>query len=108
MTIGAVRRFGEQQLLGLYLVAKMTCAMSNASNAGPAAVSPSAADFYRRVLAEVRTRGFSIPLLTIQAPAVMDAMARVRSEPTDDGALMTVTRHRRAQRRRGDGRRARR
>lgn len=56
-----------------------------------AAVGPSAAEFYRRVLAEVRTRGFSIPMLTIQSPAVMDAMARVRSEPTDDDAEQQLT-----------------
>ena len=43
------------------------------------------------MLAEVRTRGFSIPMLTIRSPAVMDAMARVRSEPTDNDAEQQLT-----------------
>ncbi|MCK9929094.1 helix-turn-helix domain-containing protein [Frankia sp. Mgl5] len=51
-----------------------------------AAVPPPLADFYRGVLAETRTRGFSVPLPAIAAPAVMKAMSQVRNEPTDDNA----------------------
>jgi DNA-binding IclR family transcriptional regulator len=41
------------------------------------------AEFYRGVLAEIRERGFSVPMQPIVSPAVLDAIARVRSEPTD-------------------------
>jgi DNA-binding IclR family transcriptional regulator len=50
------------------------------------AVSSAAAEQYRRALAGIRERGFSVPLEPIAGPAVTKAMARVRSEPVDDGA----------------------
>lgn len=39
------------------------------------------AEHYRAVLAEIRDRGFSVPLHRIAEPVVMDAFARLRSEP---------------------------
>jgi DNA-binding IclR family transcriptional regulator len=50
-----------------------------------------AAEHLRRVLAEIRGRGFSVPLQTISAPEVMQAMERVRSEPTDEDAEHQLT-----------------
>lgn len=49
------------------------------------------ADLYRVVLAEIRARGFSVPMQTINSPAVNEAMARVRSEPLDDEAERRLT-----------------
>src|SRR2546429_3277526 len=40
------------------------------------------ADFYRRVLGEIRARGFSVPMPAIGAPAIADAMTHLREEPT--------------------------
>ena len=51
-----------------------------------AEVSPAAAAHYRRLLSDIRTRGFSVPLEPIAGPAIAEAMERVRSEPTDDRA----------------------
>jgi DNA-binding IclR family transcriptional regulator len=51
-----------------------------------AELTAAAAELYRGVLAEVRVRGFSVPMQTIVSPAVVDAMRRVRSKPTDDAA----------------------
>jgi DNA-binding IclR family transcriptional regulator len=51
-----------------------------------AALDAAAAEHYRVVLAEIRRRGFSAPLTPIAAPAVVDAMARVRSAPVDEVA----------------------
>lgn len=47
-----------------------------------AAVSPAVADHYRDVLADIRARGFSVPIVPIGAPAVAEAVARLREEPT--------------------------
>ena len=47
-----------------------------------AAVSPAVADHYRDVLADIRARGFSVPIIPIGAPAVAEAVARLREEPT--------------------------
>jgi DNA-binding IclR family transcriptional regulator len=44
------------------------------------------ADFYRRVLAETRARGFSVPMHAMAEPAIADAISRVREEPTADDA----------------------
>jgi DNA-binding IclR family transcriptional regulator len=44
------------------------------------------ADSYRAILAEIRARGFSVPMPPIGSPAVQDAMTRVRREPTDPKA----------------------
>jgi len=44
------------------------------------------ADAYRGVLDETRSRGFSVPLPAIASPALIDAFARLRSEPTDEDA----------------------
>jgi DNA-binding IclR family transcriptional regulator len=44
-----------------------------------------------RALAEIRARGFSVPLQGIAAPQVMRAMERVRSEPTDEEAEHQLT-----------------
>ena len=46
----------------------------------------SLADFYRGVLADVRARGFSVPMDAIAAPAVLAAFRRLRNAPTDDDA----------------------
>ena len=49
-----------------------------------------------RILAEIRERGFSVPMPPIGSPAVEDAMSRVRSEPTDLAAehhLASVLQH---------------
>src|SRR5207248_5160288 len=40
------------------------------------------AAFYRSVLAEIRARGFSVPMPAIQAPAVAEAITHLREEPT--------------------------
>lgn len=49
-----------------------------------AEVTDTVADLYRRVLAEVRNLGFSVPLRTIASPAIAKAMGRLRMDPTDD------------------------
>jgi DNA-binding IclR family transcriptional regulator len=49
------------------------------------------ADQLRRALSEIRARGFSVPLQSIAAPEVMQAMERVRSEPTDEDAEHHLT-----------------
>jgi DNA-binding IclR family transcriptional regulator len=51
-----------------------------------AELPPHLADSYRSILAEIRERGFSVPMPPIGSPAVQDAMTRVRSEPTDPDA----------------------
>jgi hypothetical protein len=48
-------------------------------------------EHFRHVLAEIRARGFSVPLKSIAAPAVRHAMERVRSEPTDEEAEHELT-----------------
>jgi DNA-binding IclR family transcriptional regulator len=57
-----------------------------------AAVSDSVAKQYRTCLEEIRTRGFSVPMRTEGAPALADAIARLRSQPTDDHAEEEVAR----------------
>ncbi|WP_436791513.1 IclR family transcriptional regulator [Yinghuangia sp. YIM S10712] len=42
--------------------------------------------YYRKVLADVRTRGFSVPMPPIASPAMIEAMAALRSEPADGDA----------------------
>ncbi len=49
-----------------------------------AEVTDRVADLYRRVLAEVRNLGFSVPLRTIADPAIAKAWRRLRMDPTDD------------------------
>ena len=44
------------------------------------------AEFYRGVLAETRSRGFSVPMQAMAEPAIADAISRVREEPTADDA----------------------
>jgi DNA-binding IclR family transcriptional regulator len=44
------------------------------------------AEFYRGILAEVRTRGFSVPMYPISGSAVGDAFRRLRNTPTDEDA----------------------
>ncbi|KPM54384.1 IclR family transcriptional regulator [Frankia sp. R43] len=56
-----------------------------------AALTAPLAQLYRGVLAEIRARGFSVPLQAIAAPAVIDAVARLRSEPTDEQAEQRLT-----------------
>ncbi|MDT3446445.1 helix-turn-helix domain-containing protein [Pseudofrankia sp. BMG5.37] len=48
-------------------------------------------ELYRGVLAEIRDRGFSVPLQAIAAPAMIDAIAKMRSDPTDDHAEQRLT-----------------
>lgn len=50
-----------------------------------------AAEDLRHALGEIRARGFSVPLQSIAAPEVMQAMERVRSEPTDEDAEHQLT-----------------
>src|SRR5262249_12721682 len=50
-----------------------------------------AADPCRRVLADIRRRGFSVPLQSIAPPAVVRAMERMRSEPADEEAEHHLT-----------------
>jgi DNA-binding IclR family transcriptional regulator len=48
-----------------------------------AALSPPVADHYRDVLADIRVRGFSVPLRAIgHTPAIAEAIARLRDEPS--------------------------
>lgn len=54
------------------------------------AATPALADYYRRILAEIRARGFSVPMDPIGAPAVLEAMGRVRSEPSDEDAVRNL------------------
>ena len=50
-----------------------------------AALSAPVARLYRRQLAEVRDRGFSVTMMpALSTPAVRDAMSRLRAEPGDD------------------------
>ena len=56
-----------------------------------AQLNPQVADLYRVLLAEIRDHGFSVPMHRIAAPAVLDAMAQLRSEPTDDEAEHHLT-----------------
>jgi DNA-binding IclR family transcriptional regulator len=56
-----------------------------------ASVKPDIAAFYRRALAEIRTRGFSVPMPSLTDPAVVDAILRMREEPTADDAEQQLT-----------------
>ena len=56
-----------------------------------AELPPRLADSYRTNLAEIRARGFSVPMPPIGSPAVQHAMTRVRSEPTDPEAEHQLT-----------------
>ncbi|ADP82399.1 IclR family transcriptional regulator [Pseudofrankia inefficax] len=51
-----------------------------------ATLTPALRELYRRVLGEIRDRGYSVPLASIAAPAVIDAIAKLRDEPTDADA----------------------
>ena len=51
-----------------------------------AALSSPLEDFYRRVLVDIKGRGFSVPLPAIATPTVAEAVARLRDEPTDGDA----------------------
>ncbi|UGQ13367.1 helix-turn-helix domain-containing protein [Yinghuangia sp. ASG 101] len=55
-----------------------------------AALTDELAAYYRAVLADIRSRGFSVPLPPIASPAMINAMARVRSEPTDEDAVQRL------------------
>lgn len=55
-----------------------------------AALPPELATYYRGLLADIRYRGFSVPLPPIASPAMVNAMARVREEPTDDDAVQRL------------------
>jgi DNA-binding IclR family transcriptional regulator len=56
-----------------------------------AALSAPPADMYRRVLAEVRQRGFSVALPGMGAPAVARAIDQIRAEPADGDAEQRLT-----------------
>ena len=45
-------------------------------------MSAAVADHYRDALADIRARGFSVPMRTIAGPAIAEAIARLRDEPT--------------------------
>jgi DNA-binding IclR family transcriptional regulator len=51
-----------------------------------AALSAAVAGLYRRQLPEVRERGFSVTMPALSAPAVRNAISRLRDEPGDDTA----------------------
>ena len=51
-----------------------------------AEVPDSAAEHYRAVLADIRDRGYSVPLDAIADPEVTEAMGRVRDVPLDEKA----------------------
>ncbi len=55
------------------------------------AVTGRAAALYRRVLEEVRVRGFSVPMPAIVSPAVTKAIEHLRDEPGDAGAEHELT-----------------
>jgi DNA-binding IclR family transcriptional regulator len=63
----------------------ITAWIERAGIAGPEA------DHYRRVLADIRSRGFSVPLQDIGSPAVTKVVERLRSEPTDEGVEQQLT-----------------
>jgi len=48
-------------------------------------------ELYRHILGEIRDRGFSVPLAAIAAPAMIDAVAKLRDEPTDEQAEQHLT-----------------
>ena len=48
-------------------------------------------DFYRHALANIRSRGFSVPLPSITPNSVVDAIRRMREQPTDEGAEHELT-----------------
>ncbi|OHV30219.1 MULTISPECIES: IclR family transcriptional regulator [Pseudofrankia] len=56
-----------------------------------AALTAPLREFYRRNLEEIRDRGFSVPLPPIAAPAMIDAVAKLRDEPTDAQAEHHLT-----------------
>jgi DNA-binding IclR family transcriptional regulator len=56
-----------------------------------ASLDPPVAAFYRRVLTEIRARGFSVPMPAIAAPAVAFAFERLREEPTAAEAERQLT-----------------
>jgi hypothetical protein len=45
----------------------------------------------RHILAEIRARGFSVPLQAISSPAVTQAIKRVRNKPADEEAEHALT-----------------
>ena len=55
-----------------------------------AALSAPVADLYRGQLAQVRDRGYSVTMPALSAPAVRDAIGRLRAEPGDDTAEQQV------------------
>jgi DNA-binding IclR family transcriptional regulator len=56
-----------------------------------AAMQGPVADYYRHVLTDIRARGFSVPLRAIAAPAIAEAVARLRDEPTAPDAEPHLT-----------------
>lgn len=56
-----------------------------------AQVSVTTGQVLRQVLYETRLRGFSVPLKSIESPAIATAMRNVRSEPTDEAAEHALT-----------------
>ncbi len=46
--------------------------------------APGVSNFYRQALAEIRSRGFSVPLASISSVPIVSAMQRVREQPTDE------------------------
>ena len=51
-----------------------------------ASLSAPLENLYRRALADIRARGFNVPMPSIAAPKVVDALKRLRDQPTDDHA----------------------
>jgi hypothetical protein len=51
-----------------------------------ASLSAPLENLYRRALADIRARGFNVPMPSIAAPKVVEALKQLRDEPTDDHA----------------------
>jgi DNA-binding IclR family transcriptional regulator len=56
-----------------------------------ASVDGQHAALYRRILAEIRARGFSVPMPAFGAPAIEDAITRLRDEPSARDAELQLT-----------------
>ena len=51
-----------------------------------AALDAEAAESYRRVLADIRARGFSVPMRPLAGPEMADAISHLRDDPAAPGA----------------------
>jgi DNA-binding IclR family transcriptional regulator len=56
-----------------------------------ASLEPAAADSYRRVLADIRARGFSVPMRPLGSPEMADAITHLRDDPAAPDAEQRLT-----------------